>query len=374
MSDRRRAYLLRIFPSGPHDALIVHPFEGARMTVGRTAGCSIVLKVPGVSGEHARLERSRSGSLLRVSDLGSRNGTQVNGWKVPGDKGADVEPGSLIRMGEALFVYRELTEEEAADAGRPPLPGPVNTRHAPLVTAIKRVQRKATAGGPLWLCGPEGGGRSVLQEHLRALAGDYRNASWITTGELDFRICDEPPAKADPERTVVFPPLRDRIEDVLVLAKALCSPKEPSIGPRLMEALHLYDWPGNIRELRVMLERAFHPSYAAMPGTPWDIDVFPDVHHYLQHRPKPTGRAIGRSAPLPEIGADAFAKPPVPSSVRETLEKHRWKLFPTCDELGVTRAALLAQMARIGLRGPAHGLRGQSGPQAIPPGLLPRSR
>lgn len=370
MSDRRRAYLLRIHPSGPDDRLVVHPFEGARMTVGRAPSCSISIEIPGMSAEHARLERTRDGGLLRVDDLDSRNGTQVNGWKVP-EAGADCEVGSLIRMGEALFVYRDLTDEEADDAARPPLPGPVNTRHAPLVTAIKRIQRKATAGGPIWLCGPEGAGRSVLQQHLRGLAGDYRS-SWITSGELDFRVFEVPPAKADPERTVVFPPLRDRIEDVLVLAGSLCSPKRPSIGPRLMEALHLYDWPGNTRELRVMLERAFYPAYAAMPGTPWDIDAFPDIHEYLTRRPRPTGRVISRSGPLPEEGATGFDVPPDPTELRESLERHRWKLLDTCGELGVSRSALLAAMARVGLRGPAHGLRGQSGP--IPHGLNPRSR
>jgi len=342
------------------------------MTVGRSSKCSIAIDVAGMSSEHARLERARSGGLLRVSDLESRNGTQVNGWKVP-STGADCEVGSLIRMGEALFVYRDLTEEEAADAGRPPLPGPVNTRHAPLVTAIKRIQRKATGGGPIWLCGPEGAGRSILQQHLRGLAGDFRS-SWITSGELDFRVFDVPPPQADPERTVVFPPLRDRLEDVLVLVRALCAPKAPAIGPRLMEALHLYDWPGNTRELRVMLERAFHPAYAAMPGSPWDIDAFPDVYEYLTRRPKPTGRVISRSGPLPEDGAGGFSEPPDPTALRECLERHRWKLLSACDELGVSRGGLLKAMAGVGLRGPAHGQQGQSGPHSLPHGLNPGTR
>jgi hypothetical protein len=372
VSDRRRAYLLLIHPSGPDDRLVVYPFEGARMTAGRSPECSISIDVPGMSGEHARLERTRAGELLRVTDLASRNGTQVNGWKVPSN-GADCEVGSLIRMGEALFVYRMLTEEEADDAARPPLPGPVNTRHAPLVTAIKRIQRKVSAGGPIWLCGPPGTGRSVLQQHLRGLAGDFRS-SWITSGELDFRISDTPPRKADPNRTVVFPPLRDRIEDVLVLTRALCAPKEPTIGPRLMEALHLYDWPGNTRELRVMLERAFHPNYAAMPGTAWDIDAFPDVHRYLMLRPKPTGRAIGRSGPLPEEGRSSFRKSPDATELRQCLERHQWKLLDACGELGVSRAALLGAMAKVGLRGPAHGPQGASGPHSFPAGLNPRSR
>lgn len=372
MVDGRRAWLLRIHPPLEGGRVAVIPFEGSRMTIGRSRGCTIKLDVHGVSTTHARLERTRTGGVLRVVDLESRNGTMVGGWKV-GPEGADCEEGSVLRIGEALFVYRDLTDEEAADAALPPLPGPVNTRHAPLATAIRRVQRKVTQGGPIWLCGPPGAGRSVLEQHLRGLAGE-RRAAWITGGLMDFRVSDEVPAGADPGRTIVCPPLCDRVEDVMVLTTALCKPRTPPIGPRLLEALHLYDWPGNIRELRVVLERAFHPKWGAMPGGLWDVDAFPDVLEYLQRRPPPSGRMIPRRPSVEEPARELSASEMHSTVLRERLEEHHWKLFPTAGSFGVSRATLLAAMARVGLRGPAFGY-ASAGPNVrLPPGLAPGQR
>jgi PAS domain S-box-containing protein len=64
--------------------------------------------------------------------------------------------------------------------------------------------------------------------------------------------------------TIIIPPLRDRIEDLPILAKQLideiCYNMGLSVGPRLdkraVSVLMEYNWPGNIRELRNVLERA----------------------------------------------------------------------------------------------------------------------
>jgi hypothetical protein len=49
-------------------------------TVGRAPGNDLVIGAPEVSREHARLRRE--GNALEVRDLGSRNGTWVNGTRV----------------------------------------------------------------------------------------------------------------------------------------------------------------------------------------------------------------------------------------------------------------------------------------------------
>ena len=60
-----------------------------------------------------------------------------------------------------------------------------------------------------------------------------------------------------------IPPLRERREDVLPLARALLAEVAPALGrPRLAlsadaeTALLAHDWPGNVRELRNVVERA----------------------------------------------------------------------------------------------------------------------
>ncbi|MEE2829718.1 MAG: FHA domain-containing protein [Myxococcota bacterium] len=365
--NERRAHLLRIHPSPEGNRLQANPFEGARMILGREANCSIQVEAAGVSATHCRVERSRQGGRLRVVDLESRNGTFVNGWRVP-ITGADCEPGSLLRIGEALFVYRDLNRAEAEAARLPPLPGPVNSRHPPLVKAVERIQQYRTRGGPIWLCGPPGCGRSVLRKHLEALAEEAVWSLEASKVVLDVRYEREPPPDALESRCVVFPALRERIEDLMILVEALCNPRKPNFTPRMLEALHLYDWPGNTRELRIMLERAYHPHWGAMPGAAWDLDCFPDIDHYLQRRVPPKDGVLPRSETLSEAQTRPFPEEINSTQVRELLQEHHWRLFPTAEALDVSRATLVEALAGFGIRGPAHGSPDQLTARQ-PPGL-----
>ncbi|CAN5821311.1 sigma-54 dependent transcriptional regulator [soil metagenome] len=63
--------------------------------------------------------------------------------------------------------------------------------------------------------------------------------------------------------TLHLPPLRERPEDVLVLAEHFLArfagqrgKEPPSLSPQTLEALQTHDWPGNVRELENALERA----------------------------------------------------------------------------------------------------------------------
>jgi DNA-binding NtrC family response regulator len=66
--------------------------------------------------------------------------------------------------------------------------------------------------------------------------------------------------------TITAPPLRERMEDIALLAPALLHRLAASyfssavdLTPRAIEALHAHDWPGNVRELRsVLLHAAIH--------------------------------------------------------------------------------------------------------------------
>jgi len=59
--------------------------------------------------------------------------------------------------------------------------------------------------------------------------------------------------------TVVLPPLRERMEDVvplfLRLLDAHSGGRPPSVEPKLVEALLLHDWPFNVRELVRLVQR-----------------------------------------------------------------------------------------------------------------------
>lgn len=59
---------------------------------------------------------------------------------------------------------------------------------------------------------------------------------------------------------LALPPLRERLDDLVMLAegilKRLAGPGQASLGPGVLEALKAYSFPGNVRELENVLERA----------------------------------------------------------------------------------------------------------------------
>ena len=74
--------------------------DGAEVTFGRTRVSTVPVDSEKVSRLHAKI--SRSGSRVVVEDLGSRNGTKLNGARVEGQ--AEVKSGDQIEIGPATVV------------------------------------------------------------------------------------------------------------------------------------------------------------------------------------------------------------------------------------------------------------------------------
>src|SRR5262249_38024363 len=103
------------------------------------------------------------------------------------------------------------------------------------------------------------GGRSDMKVSLRVIAATNRNIEkMVDSGsfrrDLYFRLSGFP---------ITLPPLRDRAHDVIDLPRFLverCArrygKKTLALAPGLEELLSSYCWPGNIRELKNVLERA----------------------------------------------------------------------------------------------------------------------
>jgi hypothetical protein len=89
--------------------MVFPPGSGTSFTIGRTQDCDLRIADMSVSRRHAQLDRSEDGWLL--SDLGSHNGTRVNGWLVR--EPVPVRPGDLLQFGSALFVIRDDTPAPA---------------------------------------------------------------------------------------------------------------------------------------------------------------------------------------------------------------------------------------------------------------------
>lgn len=75
--------------------------EGIPATIGREPGNTLVLNDTRVSSRHARV--TRQGNRIRVEDLGSANGTLVNGIQIAGptDAGDEAE----IQLGESVLAF-----------------------------------------------------------------------------------------------------------------------------------------------------------------------------------------------------------------------------------------------------------------------------
>jgi hypothetical protein len=78
--------------------LVVGP---AGVTLGRSRECDIVLQDPNVSRKHAEI-RPRGGSWV-VADLGSTNGSRLNGRAVKGSE--VVKPGDEIELGSTRLTF-----------------------------------------------------------------------------------------------------------------------------------------------------------------------------------------------------------------------------------------------------------------------------
>ena len=84
---------------------------------------------------------------------------------------------------------------------------------------------------------------------------------------------------------IISPPLRERKEDIPVLVKHFLQKYEGKMGkkindisPKVIDALMKYDWPGNIRELENLVERAMIIS----PGNTLEYgDWLPIAHTSL---------------------------------------------------------------------------------------------
>jgi two-component system cell cycle response regulator len=84
--------------------------HGSRVRLGRDADSDLVLLDEGVSRHHARLERS--GESWVVMDVGSRNGTLLNGKPLLGVRW--LKNGDLLKLGSVIVKYLSGSDVETS--------------------------------------------------------------------------------------------------------------------------------------------------------------------------------------------------------------------------------------------------------------------
>ena len=137
--------------------------EENAIVVGRSAGCDVVIDFDGVSRRHARF--ARSGPQVFVEDLGSMNGTQVNGAAITGQR--RLAPGDVITLGTVTAVLAATS----AVRGQRPL-ATVSELEERLDVETERARRYGRNLGLIMLrvTGPG----DLVEAHLHAIVRSLR--------------------------------------------------------------------------------------------------------------------------------------------------------------------------------------------------------
>ena len=122
------------------------------LLIGRDEDCAIRLSGNDVSRRHAALRRTDDGASLSVSDLGSRNGTRVNGKAV---QRATLRPNDVLRVGGCVLVL--VTSRAAFGEIAPGLAG-----GGTLQRAVEPLMRAARSDLPIVLEGETGTGKELV--------------------------------------------------------------------------------------------------------------------------------------------------------------------------------------------------------------------
>lgn len=149
---------------------------------------------------------------------------------------------------------------------------------------------------------------------------------------------------------VVLPPLRERPEDVAVLADHFVGffsrelrKSTTSIAPRAMELLKSYAWPGNIRELRNVIERAIllgsgeqiEPEHLPMEILSRATSVEPRAAGLAQ-------LAVDKGGVLTIAQAEQYA-------IQTALARFKDNKTRAAEALGISRQTLRAKLKEYGL-------------------------
>jgi transcriptional regulator with PAS, ATPase and Fis domain len=139
---------------------------------------------------------------------------------------------------------------------------------------------------------------------------------------------------------ITLPPLRDRPEDVPLLVRHFIGRFRLETGRPIagitddaLAALARYPFPGNVRELENIIERAF----VLCPG---EQICLADLPENVVQATDPQVKMPGQRGSLEEAGAQA---------IREALERHDGNRTRAAADLGIHRSTLIRKLKRYGL-------------------------
>ena len=191
------------------------------------------------------------------------------------------------------------------------------------------------------------GGSAPIEVDVRVVAATNRDlerdvAAGRFRADLFYRINVVP---------MELPPLRDRREDVRLLAEHFLAQAREAAGrgPRrfaadALAALERFPWPGNVRELRNTVERAV----ALCEGDAIELADLP-ASVVRTERIESLREAVRAGRMSFEDAVANFER----TLLLEALEETDWNQTRAAERLGTTRRALKLRMDRLALKPPA---------------------
>jgi len=194
------------------------------------------------------------------------------------------------------------------------------------------------------------GGRGPERVDVRLIAATNRNledevAQGRFRPDLYYRLAVVP---------VHLPPLRDRVADVALLAghflDAACRKnrvKSKRLDPETIATLSRHRWPGNVRELRNAMERV---AILVAEDT-----VRPAHLAFLEPTPTsalPSSAGAGRGEAGEPGDLAAMMERHERALVLDALERNRWRMTRTAEELGLERSHLYKKLKALGIEKP----------------------
>ena len=433
-SRQARRVVLRV-TEGPDEGAQIQVTR-SRLTIGRATVNDLVLNDTSVSGVHAELMVDRRGILLR--DLGSTNGTQVQGVRI---REVWLDPGSNIQIGKTTINFLAADEVDVP-LSRSDHFGALYGASTTMREVFAILERIAGTEMSVLIQGETGTGKELVARALhdesprrrgpfvvldcgslpRELAeasilghkkgsftgatsdraGAFEEANRGTLfldeiGELPLelqpkllrvldrrevqRLGEHQVRKVDARvvaathrdlRAMVsrgefredlyfrlsvmgveLPPLRDRGEDVIMIAERFLDAfratrgQAPTLGIPARTALLAERWPGNVRELKNTIERAAYLAGATIEPS--------DLH--LGRRPPPPLRPPPSATAEPGQGHGGFPEElfstPFKTAKQELIDEFERRYFArllTQTGGNLSRAAAEAGITRYYLR------------------------
>ncbi len=143
------------------------------------------------------------------------------------------------------------------------------------------------------------------------------------------------------------PSLADRISDIPLIAEHLLARlskrnnvNQLKLTSDAMDALKRYDYPGNVRELENILERALTLSQ----GDHLDANDL-GLPNSTSQKPQPQTKSTG----VASVQLNDYLNSQEKQAIQSMLDKHKWNRTAAAKELGLTLRALRYRLKKLGL-------------------------